>query len=175
MNTLWRGLRLLPIPAAALTIAACGGAMLIAGAPVAHLPAHSPHATMTATASPPPALAPTPEPAQPPAGTTFAIEPLFAGGAAGSVTALPTASGVRLHVVVTRLVPGSVHAIHDHRGACSPASRSAHLSVLGVLRADASGTIVFDTTVTFFQYGAGRIVIVYDSATPAIITGCASI
>jgi hypothetical protein len=121
---------------------------------------------------PAPTRAPTP---QPPAPMTFAITPLFPGGAAGTITALRSSSGAHYHVVVTGLVPRSVHTIHDHTGTCASANGSTHLAVLATATANSRGVIVFDATVPGFDFGAGRIVIVYDSARPILITGCAAL
>ncbi|HMC71087.1 MAG TPA: hypothetical protein VKJ07_18165 [Mycobacteriales bacterium] len=55
---------------------------------------------------------------------TFAIRPLFPGGAGGIVTAVVAAGGVQYHIVVRNLVPGSAHTIHDHLGSCTGAGGS---------------------------------------------------
>jgi hypothetical protein len=47
--------------------------------------------------------------------------------------------------------------------------------VLAVGTADRSGTLTVDTAVPAFDAGAGRIVIVYASPTPAVIIGCADL
>jgi hypothetical protein len=106
---------------------------------------------------------------------TFAITPLFPGGAAGSVTAVSSPGGVDLDVRVTGLVAGSVHTIHDHVGECGGAGRSRHLAILATARADGSGVIALHATVPPSDFGAGRIVIVYDSGRPLLITGCAAL
>jgi len=106
---------------------------------------------------------------------TFAIAPLVPGGAMGSVNAQPAGNIVSYHVVVTGLVPGSTHTIHDHSGSCTNANGSAHLSVLATTVADSSGVVAFDTTVPAFEFGAGRIVIVYETGSPLRIIGCASL
>jgi hypothetical protein len=106
---------------------------------------------------------------------TFAITPLFPGGAAGTVTVLSSSSGVHYHVIVTGLAANSVHTIHDHAGMCGSANGSRHLAVLTTATADSRSVIVFDATVPTFDFGAGRIVIVYDSARPLLITGCAAL
>jgi len=80
---------------------------------------------------------------------------------------------VQYHIEITGLVPGSTHTIHDHRGSCAAANLSAHLSTLATATADGAGRIRVDTTVPSFEFGSGRIVIVYDSARPVLITGCA--
>jgi hypothetical protein len=112
---------------------------------------------------------------QPPAPTAFTITPLVPGGAAGSITVGSSRSGVHYHVVVTGLVARSAHTIHDHVGTCGSATGSTHLAVLATATADSHGVIVFDTTVPPFDFGAGRIVIVYDSPRPILITGCATL
>lgn len=118
----------------------------------------------------------TPAPPSPrSASITFAINPLFPDGARGSVTAAASADGVQYHVVVRNLIPGSTHTIHDHLGSCAASNRSRHLAVLDTSRADKAGTIVFDTTVPTSDFGTGRIVIVYDSASPLLITRCATL
>ena len=106
---------------------------------------------------------------------TFAIRPLFPGGAGGIVTAVVAAGGVQYHIVVRNLVPGSAHTIHDHLGSCTGAGGSRHLAILDTSRADSSGTIGFDAAVPAFDFGADRIVIVYDTARPLLITGCATL
>jgi hypothetical protein len=118
---------------------------------------------------------PVPAPAAPPRVSNFAIQPRFPGGARGNVAAVVTSNGVHYHVVVTGLVPGSAHTIHDHFGTCSGSSGSRHLAILNTSTADSSGMIVFDTTVPAFDFGANRIVIVYNSASPQLITGCAAL
>ena len=141
--------------------------------PVAAAPmTAAPVAGATPAAMPVPS--PKPQPAMPPpASATFGITPLFPLGAAGTITAVSSSRGAHYHVTVTGLVAGSVHTIHDHAGTCGSASRSMHLAVLATATADSHGVIVFDTTVPPFDFGAGRIVIVYDSARPVLITGCA--
>jgi hypothetical protein len=105
----------------------------------------------------------------------FPLRPLVAGGPSGSVTSTAPSGTVRLHIVLSGLVPGSSHAVHDHLGVCSDAGRSEHLRVLAISTADRSGTIIIDTAVPAFDAGAGRIVIVYATPTPALITGCADL
>jgi hypothetical protein len=78
-------------------------------------------------------------------------------------------------VVVTGLVARSIHTIHDHVGMCGSANVSTHLAVLATATADRRGDIVFDATVPSFDFGPGRIVIVYDNARPILITGCAAL
>jgi hypothetical protein len=114
-------------------------------------------------------------PPPPPATAGFAIVPLTAGGAGGSVTVTLSGGVARYHLVVTGLVPGSVHTIHDHLGLCARAASTTHLAVLTTQAADAGGTIVADTTLPARDAGNGRIVIVYSSASPAFITGCADL
>ena len=106
---------------------------------------------------------------------TFPIAPLVAGGPSGSVTMTTSGSSIRLDVVVAGLVPGSRHTIHDHLGRCSSASSSEHLTVLATPVANSSGVIDFETTVGPILAGAGRIVIVYSSASTNLITGCADL
>ncbi|MBV9101382.1 MAG: hypothetical protein JOZ46_02050 [Candidatus Dormibacteraeota bacterium] len=132
----------------------------------------SPSATPVVTPTPPP-----PPPTSPPAPASFsfAIVPRFAGGAGGTVTATPMADRVHYHVVVTGLVPGSAHTVHDHVGSCGGANLSRHLSVLATGVANGAGSLTFDATVPAFEFGSGRIVIVYDSARPVLITGCAAL
>ena len=60
-------------------------------------------------------------------------------------------------------------------GFCGTAGRSEHLSVLAVATADPSGTITLDTSVPAVDAGAGRIVIVYASPAPVLITACADL
>lgn len=79
------------------------------------------------------------------------------------------------HIVISGLMPGSSHAVHDHLGFCSGAGGSKPLRVLAVATADRFGTITIDTTVPAFDAGAGRIVIVYASTAPVLITGCADL
>jgi hypothetical protein len=107
--------------------------------------------------------------------SSFAINPLTAGGAGGSVVVTIAGSVARYHLDVTGLVPGSVHTIHDHLGACSRAGSTVHLTVLTTQAADGSGAIVADVTVPAGDAGANRIVIVYANANPAFITGCADL
>lgn len=107
--------------------------------------------------------------------STFAIHPSTAGGSAGSVTVATAAEAVRLHVVLTGLAPGSAHAVHDHLGSCAGAGGSRHLRTLAVVTAGADGVGVADATVPPFDAGAGRIVIVYASPSPDIVTGCADL
>jgi hypothetical protein len=181
MNVLRRTRRFAPFAAAAMLLSACGGATLMTGTSVEGAPplstaTHASPATLTPSPSPPPS---TPAASAPvhvvTASTPFTIRPLFPGGAAGTVTVTTSATGVHFHIEVTHLVAGSVHAIHDHRGICGAANRSGHLSVLAVLTAGPAGVIAFDATVPAFQSGVGRIVIVYDSALPVLITGCAAL
>ena len=133
---------------------------------------------MTAASVPPAAVSvvsPKPQPAMPPTSATFAITPLFPLGAAGTITAVNLSRGAHYHVTVTGLAAGSAHTIHDHAGTCGSASTSRHLAVLATATADSHGVIIFDTTVPSADFGAGRIVIVYDSARPLLITGCAAL
>jgi hypothetical protein len=106
---------------------------------------------------------------------TFAIRPLFPLGAAGTVTATISSVGVHYHVIVTGLAAGSVHTIHDHVGTCGSAGGSRHVAVLTTAAAGSQGDIIFDTTVPASDFGAGHIVIVYNSARPLLITGCAAL
>ncbi len=106
---------------------------------------------------------------------TFAITPLFAGGAAGTITVLLMNGVARYHGVVTGLVPGSAHTIHDHAGTCSGSLGSRHLAVLVNASADARGVLAFDAIVPAADFGAGRIVIVYQSARASLIAGCATL
>lgn len=106
---------------------------------------------------------------------TYAITALAPGGPTGTVSATPEPMTVTLRVTVIGLVPRSVHTIHDHLGSCRSAAGSEHLSVLATATADATGMISFDVAVPTFQSGAGRIVIVYADARPAVITGCAQL
>jgi hypothetical protein len=106
---------------------------------------------------------------------TVPIRPLVPGGPTGSTTVSSSSGTVRYHIVISGLVPGSSHAVHDHLGFCGGAGRSEHLRVLAVATADRSGTITVDTAVPAFDAGAGRIVIVYASSAPVLITGCADL
>jgi hypothetical protein len=83
--------------------------------------------------------------------------------------------GNQLQIVVTGLVPGSVHAIHDHLGNCGAANASQHLTVLSISRANGAGVISMTVPVSQFFIGANRIVIVYQTAAPDLITGCANL
>jgi hypothetical protein len=105
----------------------------------------------------------------------FVIRPLFASGATGTITEASSSTGVHLHVTITGLLPGSAHTIHDHAGTCGSANRSIHLAVLTTAVTNSHGVIAFDATVPAFEFGAGRIVIVYDTAQPVLITGCAAL
>ncbi|HEY6378684.1 MAG TPA: hypothetical protein VI316_05845 [Candidatus Dormibacteraeota bacterium] len=120
---------------------------------------------------------PAPTPPPPPASTAriVAILPLVAGGASGSVTEVTGAGGRRLQITVQGLAPGSVHAIHDHLGSCGGANASQHLTVLAIATADSAGMIRITVPVSSFLFGAGRIVIVYQTASPKLITGCADL
>jgi hypothetical protein len=100
---------------------------------------------------------------------------LFPGGAAGTISVVLTNGVARYHVVVTGLAPGSAHTIHDHAGTCGGSLSSRHLSVLVTASADARGVLVFDATVPASDFGAGRIVIVYQSARATVIAGCATL
>lgn len=180
-----------------MAVAACGGTaaagsrdgrnapVAAAGAGSVATPAASAAPTTapsTPPATPSPARTPvsTPVPAQrmavqPQAADVFAIRPLVAGGATGTVTTVTSAAGVHYHVVVTGLAPGSAHTVHDHAGSCSSASTSVHLTVLATATADSRGVITFDATVPAFFFGPTRILIVYSSARPVLITGCATL
>jgi hypothetical protein len=153
-------------------------------------PAPTPAPSAVPSAVPPSTLAPSevtpaptlrtaapPPPPPPPASSarTVAILPLVTGGASGSVTELSGAGGLRLQVTVQGLVPGSVHAIHDHLGGCGGANASEHLTVLTIATADSAGMIRVTVPVSSFLTGAGRIVIVYQTASPRLITGCADL
>lgn len=106
---------------------------------------------------------------------SFAILPLFPAGAAGTITVVLAGGVAQYHVVVTGLVPRSVHTVHDHAGSCATGLSSTHLGVLAVATADGRGVAVFDATVPARDYGAGRIVLVYQSARATIIAGCATL
>ncbi len=110
-----------------------------------------------------------------PAAATFAITPLFPGGAAGMITVVVARGVAHYHGVVTGLVPGSAHTIHDHAGTCAGSLGSRHLAVLATASADARGALTFDASVPAFDYGSGRIVIVYQSARATVIAGCAAL
>jgi hypothetical protein len=146
-------------------------------------PAPTPAATPTTTPTPPAPVPPAPPPVAPqvvplppaPVPTTFAITPLTAGGAGGSVMVTLSGGVARYHLTVTGLVPGSVHTIHDHLGSCTRAASTMHLAVLTTQAADGGGSIIADVTVPARDAGTGRIVIVYSSASPAVVTGCADL
>lgn len=189
--------RRLGVTSSLCVLAACGGTAYIGGGPAAPsmttpnsgaAKGPAPTAPPVPTPSPSPKAAPAPTaipvaPATPvatapvasPRVSAFAIEPRFPGGAGGTVVAAATSRGVHYHVVVTGLVPGSAHTIHDHLGTCSASPGSRHLAVLDTSTADSRGTIVIDTTVPAFDFGANRIVIVYNTASPQLITGCAAL
>jgi hypothetical protein len=112
---------------------------------------------------------------QPPAPLTFQITPSIPGGASGVITEVGSSDAVHFHVIVTGLVAGSGHAIHEHAGTCAAANRSVHLTVLTTAMADSHGVIVFDTSLPAFYFGPSRIVIVYDGARPVLIAGCATL
>ena len=101
--------------------------------------------------------------------------PLFPAGAAGTVTVALAGGVAHYHVVVTGVVPRSEHTIHDHAGTCAGGLTSTHLSVLAVVTADSNGVAVFDATVPAREFGAGRIVLVYQSARASVIAGCATL
>jgi hypothetical protein len=103
------------------------------------------------------------------------IKPLVAGGAFGSVTEVIGSGGARLQIAVQGLMPGSVHAIHDHLGNCAAANASQHLTVLAIARANGAGMISVTVPVSRFLTGGNRIVIVYQTAAPQLITGCANL
>jgi hypothetical protein len=194
-----RGLALALVTGSAMLVVACGSEPRTAAAPVAvsaaapptaaitASPLTTPPASPTAAPTPPPpppstvvpaTARPTPAPMQPMTASmssTFAIRPLVGGGPNGSVTVTTSNGGVRYHVVVSGLAPGSRHTIHDHLGRCSNAGGSQHLDVLATLAADGSGVIVIDRSVGAFLSGPGRIVIVYSNATTDLITGCADL
>jgi hypothetical protein len=131
--------------------------------------------TMTPdTATPAPSVPPPPSQAASDV-TTYAITALAAGGPTGTVSATPGSMVVTLRVTVLGLAPRSVHTIHDHLGSCASAPASRHLSVLTTAMADAAGMIRFDVAVPMFQSGSGRIVIVYATTRPDVITGCAQL
>ena len=91
------------------------------------------------------------------------------------VTVTLFAGVVLYHVVVIGLVPGSVHAIHDHLGSCMAINRSRHLAVLTIGSANSAGALVFDRVVPAFDFGPNRIIIIYNSAQATLVTGCASL
>ena len=173
-----RGRLLAALVAPLALLIACGTAAPPPAPPRVAPVAVVPIMAATPAANPPtPAAVLTPVPAQPMAAssTTFPIRPRVPGGPSGSVTVTTAGGAERYHIVVRGLAPGSTHAIHDHLGICGDANVSAHLRVLAVPTADATGTAVVDTVVRAFDAGAGRIVIVYASAIPALITGCAEL
>jgi hypothetical protein len=91
------------------------------------------------------------------------------------VTVTLFAGEVLYHVVVSGLVPGSVHAVHDHLGSCTAINRSTHLAVLTIGSANSAGALVFDRVVPAFDFGHNRIMIIYNSAQASVVTGCASL
>ena len=132
-------------------------------------PVTTPRPTPLPTATPaPPSPTPTPS-------TSLSIRPLFPGGASGTIVATVQGAVVQYSITVTGLQPGSAHTIHDHLGSCAAPGASTHLSVLTTAIADGNGLIAFHTSVPTSEFGAGRIVIVYNSARPVLITGCASL
>jgi hypothetical protein len=165
---------MLAVPQAASTPESASSVISVSPAAVSPptISTTAPASSEAVTAMPAPARTPTP---QPPALMTFAITPLFPGGAAGTITVLRSSSGAHYHVVVTGLVAHSVHTVHDHAGTCGSANGSRHLAVLATATADRRGVIVFDATVPSFDFGPGRVVIVYDSARPILVTGCAAL
>ena len=160
----------------------CGEAAVVythrAGAPAAVTasPAASTLLPRAGAAAPAPTSPSTPSPmTKRVTPTAFAITPLFPGGAAGTITVVLMNGEARYHGVVTGLAPGSAHTIHDHAGTCGGSLSSRHLSVLVTASADARGVLVFDATVPASDFGAGRIVIVYQSARATVIAGCATL
>jgi hypothetical protein len=165
-----------------VALAGCGGTAMVGvrgasepaattASPVA--PTLAPQAGIHAT-TPTPVSTPVPTTHRP-APMTFAIRPLFAAGAAGAITVLLTDGVAHYHGVVTGLMPGSVHTIHDHAGACGASLSSRHLAFLITATADSRGVLVFDAAVPASDFGAGRIVLVYQSARATVIAGCAAL
>lgn len=91
------------------------------------------------------------------------------------VTVTLFAGVVLYHVVVSGLVPGSVHAVHDHLGSCMAINRSTHLAVLTISSANSTGKLVFERVVPAFDFGHNRIIIIYNTAQATLVTGCASL
>jgi hypothetical protein len=134
----------------------------------------TPSARAAAVPSSPPSSLPVAT-STPQAPLTFAIMPLFPAGAGGTITVVLAGAVVHYHVIVTGLVPRSSHTVHDHSGTCAGGLSSTHLGVLAVATADAHGVAIFGATVPAREYGADRIVLVYQSARATIIAGCATL
>lgn len=113
-------------------------------------------------------------PAAPPA-QSFAIAPVGGSGVGGTVEISASGSSARYQVAVTGLRPGSTHAVHDHLGTCAGLAQSEHLTVLDIGTASMSGSIGFTTTVSSFDAGSDRIVIVYATASTGVVVGCADL
>lgn len=171
----------------AVTLLGCGQAGLIAShggiTPAATTPsqrvATSPPASTPVAQATPTAPPSTPSPPRPmverPPAMTFAIMPLFPAGASGTIAVVVTGGVAHYHGEVAGLVPGSAHTIHDHAGTCQGGLSSRHVAVLVTAAADPRGVIVFDVTVPAADFGAGRIVLVYQSARASVIAGCATL
>lgn len=137
-------------------------------------PVAPPAASAGPEQTPPPAVVAVPMAAGP-STETFTITPAIAGGATGNVTVTRASRTVRYHIVVTGVAPNSTHAIHDHLGSCAQAGVSQHLMTLDVATAGRGGDLVVDLAVPSFDAGAGRILLVYTSASPTVISGCAQL
>src|SRR4029077_65266 len=142
-------------------------------------PAGAPASPTKSLPSPPAVKAhsarPVPRSQSPSPAREFLIRPLLASGTTGTITEAGSSMGVDLQVTITGLLPGSAHTVDDPAGTCGSDNMSIHLALLATAVANSRGVIAFDATVPAFEFGAGRIVIVYATAQPVLITGCAAL
>jgi hypothetical protein len=91
----------------------------------------------------------------------------------GQVVVTPAADSFQLQVFATGLPPGSRHSVHLHFGNCP--SVGVHLTVLGTLVADNTGSGSMSTTIFRPYTGNGRFVIVYVGPSAGPLAACAQL
>lgn len=69
----------------------------------------------------------------------------------------------------------TLHAVHIHLGSCANSYGGTHLTVLGLLGANAAGAGTLTASLAPAYVSAGHYVIVYASTSPQVIVGCANL
>ncbi|HLJ67170.1 MAG TPA: hypothetical protein VKX16_07395 [Chloroflexota bacterium] len=105
----------------------------------------------------------------------FPVFSLAGTATRGVVSAVQHAGNTSLTVSVSGLAPYSIHAVHVHLGSCRAPYAGAHIYVLGFLRANSRGYASVTGPGLSPYYPATTYVIIYNSAVPALIVGCATL
>jgi hypothetical protein len=136
----------------------------------------APSATPAPT-RPPVVAQPVPPPAPLMRSATFPIIAIGRRGVSGVVQISQSGSRFVASVSVRGLPTGmpTFHTVHIHAGSCSNPYGGMHLTVLGILGANATGAGSFSSALAGVYVTSGRYVIVYADLTARVIVGCANL